>query len=146
MRLPAMLRPILLATTTMLLIAACSNDTPASGPVTIETAPDFSTRPVVGTFEVTDGADTLGCTNGTYEDAFDEATQDVTKLMTCDAPNTGTFSILFDPDGYETGPGEQNGPWSFVAGTGDFTGLEGQGDFWLIGDVETYSGDLEYSS
>ena len=146
MRSGALLRPFILGFAMMLLAAACSSDTPASGPVTIETAPDFSTRPVVGTFQVTDGADTLGCANGTYEDAFDEATGDVTKLMTCTGPNTGTFSILFDPDGYETGPGEQNGPWSVVAGTGDFTGLQGEGDFWVIGDVETYSGDVEYSS
>ena len=146
MRLAANLRPLTMAIALMLVSTACSSDTPASGPVTIETAPDFSTRPVVGTFEVTEGADTLGCTTGTYEDSYDEATQNVTKLMTCDAPNTGTFSILFDPDGYESGPGEQNGPWSFVAGTGDFTGLEGEGDFWVIGDMETYSGDVEYAS
>ena len=146
MRRRTLFRPIILGIALILATAACGSDTPASGPVTIETEADFSQRPVVGTFEVTEGANTLGCDGGTYEDAFDEATADVTKLMTCAGPNDGTFSILFDPDGYETGPGESNGPWSIVTGTGDFSDLTGEGDFWLIGDAETLSGDVEYGS
>jgi len=137
-------------------IVSTGNDTPqagapTSGPVTIETEPDFSTRPVAGTFEVTEGADILGCSNGTYVDTFDDVTADVTKLMTCSEPDTGTFTILFDPDGYDTGPGEQNGPWRILEGTGDLGGLQGEGDFWMGPDasgteVETYTGDIEYTS
>ena len=128
------------------LIAACGSDEPAAGPLTIQTDPDFSTRPVVGTFEVTEGADTLGCSNGTYEDTFDEATEDVSKLMTCSEPGTGTFTMIFDPDGYDSGPGERNGPWGIADATADFTGLNGEGDFWMIDDAETYAGDIEYGS
>ena len=86
---------------------------------------------------MTEGADTLGCSNGTFEDAFDEVTEDVTKVMTCSEGDTGTFTILFDPDGYDTGPGDgdNNGPWRIVDATADFTGLQGEGDFWLISDV-----------
>ncbi len=135
------------ATTT----TALASDAPTSGPVTIEAAADFSTRPVVGTFEVTEGADVLGCSNGTYEDTFDEATEDVSRLMTCSGPNTGTFTIVFDPDGYDTGPGENNGPWRIVSGSADFADLRGEGDFWMTPDgpdtgVEEYTGDIEYTS
>ena len=130
----------------MLVVSACGSDEPAAGPVVIETAPDFDTRPVVGTFEVTEGAGVLGCSRGTFEDTFDEATEDVSKLMECSESGTGTFTIVFDPDGYDTGPGEANGPWSIVDSTGDFGGLQGEGDFSLIGDVETYSGDIDYAS
>lgn len=131
----------------MLAVGACGSDEPAAGPVTIETAPDFSTRPVVGTFEVTEGADALGCSSGTFEDTFDQATEDVSKLMTCSEPTAGTFTIVFDPDGYETGPGEQNGPWRIADATADFSGLQGGGDWWLTSDdVETFDGDIEYAS
>jgi len=139
----------------MLFVAACgsdtsTSDTPTSGPVTIETEADFSTRPVIGTFEVAEGADILGCSTGTWEDTFDDVTEDVTKLMSCTEPNTGTFTILFDPDGYDTGPGENNGPWSILNGFDDYAGLQGEGDFWSV-DVGpetgagTFTGDIEYS-
>ena len=135
----------------MLFVGACGSDAPTSGPVTIETEADFSTRPVVGTFEVTEGADILGCSNGTWEDTFDEATEDVTKAMTCSEPNAGTFTILFDPDGYDTGPGELNGPWSILNGVADFADLQGEGDFWMVTSgpetgSETFTGDIEYTS
>lgn len=139
-------RSLMLVTLMMMLfVAACGSDEPISGPITIEDHGDFSTRPVVGTFEVTEGADTLGCSNGTFEDAFDEVTEDVTKVMTCSEGDTGTFTIIFDPDGYDTGPGENNGPWRIVDATADFTGLQGEGDFWLISDVGTFAGDIEYT-
>lgn len=140
------MRRSLLVMSMMLLVGACGSDEPTAGPVTIETAPDFSARPVVGTFQVTEGAATLGCSGGTFADTFDEATEDVSKVMTCSEPDTGTFTIVFDPDGYDTGPGESNGPWRIVDATGDFAGVQGEGDFWLISDVETYSGDIEYAS
>ena len=151
MRVGAFLRSLMLVIVMMLFVAACGSDAPTSGPVTIETEPDFSTRPVVGTFELTEGADILGCSNGTFEDTFDEDTEDVTKLMTCSEPNTGTFTILFDPDGYDTGAGEHNGPWRILDGSADFADLQGEGDYLHSHDlpetsVETYTGDIEYTS
>ena len=38
---------------------------------------------------VTQGADVLRCSNGTFEDTFDDVTEDVSKLMTCSEPNAG---------------------------------------------------------
>ena len=151
MRGEVLLRSLMLVIVMMLFVSACGSDTPTSGPITIETEADFGTRPVVGTFELTEGADILGCSNGTFEDTFDEVTEDVTKLMTCSEPNTDTFTILFDPDGYDTGPGDGNGPWSILEGTGDFTALQGEGDFWVVSTgpdtgVETLTGDIEYTS
>jgi hypothetical protein len=142
----------------VLFVASCSSE-PASGPITIETEIDSSTQPIVSTFEVTEGADVLGCSNGTFPiptsepahgDTSDEATE-VTKLMTCSDGDTGTFTILFDPHGYDTGPGDQNGPWSIVDATSDFAGLQGEGDFWVVGQdgtfivTETFTGDIEYT-
>jgi hypothetical protein len=134
----------------MLFVSACGSDTPTSGPITFETESDFSTRPVVGTFEVTEGADILGCSNGTFEDTFDEVTEDVTKLMTCSEPNTGTFTILFDPQDIP-GPGEHNGPWRVLDGSADFADLQGEGDYLHSHDlpetsVETFTGDIEFTS
>jgi hypothetical protein len=143
-------RSLILAIVMVLLIAACSSDEPAAGPVTIETEVDFSTRPVIGTFEVTEGADTLGCSNGASEDTFDDVTEDVTKVMTCSEGDTGTFTILVDPDGYDTGPGNQNGPWRILSGSADFAGLQGEGDFSSSSNgtpigTETFTGNIEYT-
>jgi len=153
MRDRVLLRSLMLVIVMVLVVAACSSAEPAFGPVTIETEIDFSTEPVVGTFEVTEGADILGCSNGTFEDTFDDVTEDISKLLTCSEPNTSTFTIVFDPDGYDTGPGELNGPWSILDGFDDFAGLQGEGDFWLLDNpedpalaMETFTGDIEYTS
>jgi hypothetical protein len=124
---------------------------PHLGPVTIETFVDFTTDPVVGVFEVTEGADTLGCSSGTFYDTFDFGTEDVTRTMSCSEGDTGAVIIVFDPDGYDTGPGDDNGPWHVVGATVDFTGLQGEGDFWGVTDgshtdsAETFTGDIEYT-
>ena len=123
--------------------------------VTIETDSDFSSEPIHGTFEVTEGADILGCSNGTYLDTppvneFDPTVDEINKVMTCSEPDTGTFTIAFIPNGYDTGPGVLNGPWRILDGFDDFTDLHGEGDHWLVMDgpksgVETYTGDIEYT-
>ena len=58
MRGEVLLRSLMLVIVMMLFVAACSDER-ASGPITIETSIATS-QPVVGTFEVTEGADTLG--------------------------------------------------------------------------------------
>ena len=136
----------------LVLATACVGDAPTSGPVTIETQIDFSTEPFGGTFEVTEGANILGCSSGTFVDT--PGTDDVNKLMTCDSgTNMGTFSISFVPGGYDTGPGDENGPWSILEGSDDFSGLQGGGDFWVVFDpddlpqgVETMTGEIEFTS
>ena len=32
-----------------------------------------------------------------------------------------------------------------VDATGDFTGLQGEGDYWAISELETFTGDIEYT-
>jgi hypothetical protein len=138
----------------MLFVAACSSDEAASGPVTIETTLatgiDFSTQQFSGTFEVTEGADTLGCSSGTWEDARnDEAgdLQSVSKFMTCSKGDTGTFTINYVPGGYDSGQsGSSDGPWHIEDATADFTGLQGEGDHGTVGEAEILTGDIEYTS
>ena len=48
----------------LLLAVACGGDTPTAGPVTIKTDIDRTVSPLHGTFEVTVGADVLGCSSG----------------------------------------------------------------------------------
>jgi hypothetical protein len=48
----------------VLVVAACSSDEPASGPITIVSELDVSGRAISGTFDVTEGADILGCSAG----------------------------------------------------------------------------------
>jgi hypothetical protein len=153
MRDRVLLRLLMSAVVTMLVVAACSSDGGASGAVTIETTLatgiNFGTQPFQGDFEVTEGADTLGCSNGTWVDARNDEPgdlQSVSKLMTCAEGDTGTFTMNYIPGGYDTGPGDNNGPWHIEDATADFTGLEGEGDWWTVGEAEILSGDIESSS
>jgi hypothetical protein len=146
MRVGALLRSLMLVMVMMLFVAACSSDESASGPITIETELDLGARPVVGTFEVTEGADTLGCSNGTSVDTLDGATQDLIKVMTC-SDGTGTFTAYIDTDVVH---GDQEGPWHIEGATADFAGLQGEGDFVMLTDgtpvgFETFTGDIEYA-
>ena len=135
----------------MLFVAACSGDERASGPITIQTALDtgidFSTQPFGGPFEVTEGADTLGCSNGTWEDARNDEPgelQSVSKFMTCSEGDTGTFTINYVPGAYDTGiPGSSDGPWHIEDATADFAGLQGEGDYATVGEAEILTGDIE---
>ena len=128
---------------TVLILSACG-DTPTAGPVTIETEIDFSGNSFRGTFEVTVGADVLGCSSGTFVDrpGIPEKTH---KVMTCESgSNAGTFTILFDPpDGRD---------WRVVESSDDFAGLQGEGDYsWVLfqssrNGEETLTGDIEHTS
>ena len=135
----------------LLVAAACGDDTPKAGPVTIETEIDFSAEPFQGTFEVTEGADILGCSSGTFSDT--PRADDIRKDLTCETgSNEGTFTAVFIPDPDTPGPGDENGPWSILESTGAFTGLQGGGDFSVVyaddapTGVETLTGDIEYTS
>ncbi|NND84409.1 MAG: hypothetical protein HKN46_04610, partial [Acidimicrobiia bacterium] len=100
----------------------------AEDAVVIETVADYSDRPVVGTFEVTVGADLLGCASGTFEDEY-LAPDDIRKIMTCDVGDrAGVFTLTFAPGEDE----DRAGPWSVVEGSGDFAGLFGDGDFTVV--------------
>ena len=124
----------------------------AAGPVTIETEIDFSTEPFHGTFQVTEGAEVLGCSSGTFVDTPGD--DDIQKDFTCEkGSKEGNFIAVFVPNPETPGPGDENGPWSISVGTEDFAGLIGEGDFSVVyapddapRGVETLTGDIEYTS
>lgn len=147
------LRYGLLAVVVLLLTAACSDDTPTEGPVTIVTQVDTSDQPVVGTFEVTEGADVLRCSSGTFEDEL-VAPRNLLKVFTCESgSNEGTFTASFNLTSQSV-PGSlvANGPWSVVEGSEDFDGLQGSGEWSVVYDpdvpegVETWTGNINYTS
>ena len=113
-----------------------------AGAVTIETAIDRSVSPLAGTFEVTVGADVLGCSNGIVVSMNSETFGKTDHVMTCESgPNTGTFTIIFDYDDVSR--------WNVLESSGDFTGLQGEGRIsFLLGPTtvaETFTGDIEYT-
>jgi len=118
----------------VVLLAACST-TPSSGPVTIVQSLDVSQEPIEGTFEVTEGADVLGCSEGTFVD--DPGVTAIGRIMTCSDPGAGTFTYTFDPGGSDT--------WEVIDATGDFSGLTGGGDWSEAGLSETITGTIEYA-
>jgi hypothetical protein len=113
----------------MVLTTSIAGASAPQGPVTIVTAVDFSDFPIEGTFIVTVGADTLGCSSGTFVDApFGFS---VRKEFTCSSGGTGKFTANFQPLP-KPGPGDANGQWNIVEATGDFAGLRGSGDFSVV--------------
>lgn len=118
-----------------------------TGSLTIVTDIDFSSEPYRGTFEVTEGSDELGCSGGTFLDQ--NAGEDgVNKVLTCtDGERSGSFTILFHPTPEESDVSR----WQVVRATGDFTGLEGEGDFSVDysddeeSGVETLTGEVSLS-
>jgi hypothetical protein len=124
------------------------DDDTESRSLTVVTDIDFSREPYKGTFEVTEGADALGCSSGKFVDK-NVGEQDVEKVSICtEVPRqrSGTFTILFHPTGEEGDVSR----WEFVRGTGDFAGIEGEGDFSVdYSDdeetgVETLTGDVRF--
>ena len=153
MRGGTLLRSLMLVVVMMLLAAACSDDTPTEGPVTIVAQVDFDGRPVVGTFEVTEGADVLQCSSGTFEDEF--LSQDnILRVFTCESgSNEGTFTATLAITSESTPESPvDNGTWSFVEGSDDFVGLQGSGEWSVVYSpdgpegVDTWTGDINYTS
>jgi hypothetical protein len=137
----------------LLLTAACSDDTPKEGPVTMVNAVDFSSRPVAGTFEVTEGADVLGCSSGTFVDAG-SPTDGIQRVYTCDSgSNEGSFAASFNFDATESFTESDSGTWSVVEGSDDFAGLQGSGVWSIVYEatspdvgVGTWTGDINFTS
>jgi hypothetical protein len=108
--------------------------------------------PLGGTFVVEEGATTLGCSSGAYEDSGWGPGH--RKVFTCDAGEmTGTFAVNVHPDSVASDPGPPErwtGTWGIdgSASTGDFEGLQGFGVFEVVFDArgrpetETLSGQI----
>ena len=120
--------------------------------VTFETEIDFSTRPVTGTFEVTEGADVLGCSSGTFVDSG-SPNDGVQRVMTCDSgPNEGSYTVALSFEA-NAGTVSDNGTWSVVEGSDDFDDLQGRGEWSIVYDqtgggsgAGTWTGDINYTS
>ena len=133
-----MKRSILVLAVLFLLAASLASTVGAAqpeGPVTITSAIDFTALPRVGRFEVTEGAELLGCSEGTYvgswpgrgrrnssivrQDFFCEREPDE------DGPD---FVVKNNPNPTISGDEDLYGHWVFWKGTGDFAGLRGRGE------------------
>ena len=80
-----------------------------AGSVEITTEVDFSEEPFSGTFEVTEGADALGCATGTFVDSPRD--EEIEKTFTCtDGSRDGTFTALITLPSEE----EEQTPWRVV--------------------------------
>jgi hypothetical protein len=131
-------------------VVSAAQGTPGSS-VTIVTAIDFSTEPPSGTFTVPVGSGALGCSGGTFVDAFVVGFGGVQKNLTCtNGSGAGdTFVIQFHPTFNVPGPGDLNGPWSVQDGSGDFAKLHGAGDFSVVftgpaSGVEMLTGSIHF--
>jgi hypothetical protein len=120
------------------------------GSVTILIQVDFDERPIVGTFEVAEGADVLQCSSGTFVERHADQVNH-RRIFTCESgPNEGTFTALWS----SAPPIEvlnDQGPWNLEEGSGDFAGLQGGGEWTGITfedrpeSVETYTGEIKYA-
>jgi hypothetical protein len=103
---------------------------------------DISTKPYNGIFEVTEGAEVLGCESGSSVDTL-TAISDYSTLTCESGERSGTFTIEFDaPNRWME---EVNGPWTVKEGTDDFSGLSGGGDFHTLFDLTERSGVVAYT-
>jgi hypothetical protein len=133
---------------TCLLVAACVSS-PPKGRIRLVTQSSFTTEPYRGTFEVTKGAEVLGCERGSFVDTPAGIT--IFKELTCESgARSGTFTAIYNPDA--PGPGDRNGQWSIAEAADDFSGLDGGGEFsavvdegWRTG-IETLTGNIQFSS
>jgi hypothetical protein len=113
---------VLAVTVSSPVVVACAPG-PTQGAVTIITQIDFTKKPIQGTFEVTKGAAILGCVRGTFVDSPVTALA-IHKEFTC---TSGTKKGTFTAEVYPP-----RGPWQIVDATGDFRGLSGEGDSWVV--------------
>jgi hypothetical protein len=128
---------------------------PPSGSVTIVTKIDFTEPPFHGTFKVTEGRDILGCSGGTFVDS-DNGFGGIDKAFTCSRGGSGTFTANAHPCafGFDEATSSCSGIWAIKGSesTGDFAGLYGRGDFFVVIDfdrltgVETLTGTIGYAS
>jgi len=132
----------------LLVLVSCT-PTPQKGTITITGKIDFSTEPFHGTFEVTEGADVLGCERGSFVDTQFPSSSSVVRELTCESgERSGMFTVEFILQ-QAPGIGDINGSWSVKEATDEFSGLSGGGDFWLNlrggGDsgVDTLTGEIQ---
>jgi hypothetical protein len=130
------------------------------GSFTLATKIAFFASPVKGAFTVSDGSDALGCLRGTFVDKRAPRFPGgmAREVFSCTkGDRTGSFTIRFlllrpplsgktepveiDETGFlETVTGTFEATWRFESGTGDFTGLHGNGDYSVETDANNFKG------
>jgi len=115
--------------------------------ITIETVVDFAAEPAEGTFEVTDGAEQLGCASGALVETG--GNDGIQNAFSCDdGAREGTFALVWTIVDGADGPGDVNGPWMVGDASGDYTGLIGEGDWSGTSDgptgFGTFVGSIDY--
>ena len=131
-------------------VAGALEATPASmaaGDIEMTATVDFEQGG--GTWEVTAGADLLGCDGGSFTDAGFAAGEE--RTATCDAgPGSGSIVLRFAPEPSGPESDEFVSDWNVHAATGDFAGLQGGGDWSAVLDRdndradETWTGSVEF--
>jgi D-alanyl-D-alanine carboxypeptidase len=119
----------------------------AAGVITVETAIEWGTDPLAGTFEVTAGDDVLGCSAGTVLEHGGPG--GITNQFTCElGARKGSFTIGWQILEGAEGPGAVNGPWTVISATGDYAGLIGEGLWSGTGTESTgygsFPGEIEF--
>lgn len=101
-------------------------------PITIESEVNLPTAS--GEFVVSSGAAALGCSAGTFTDAFHSngtINGAMTRVLTCTVGGAGTISLNIQP--LTSTPtqygGDGAGHWTILRSDGDFAGLHGGGDY-----------------
>ena len=117
----------------------------------IESRVDFTYRPVTGTFAVTEGANTLGCSSGSFQDSGSPR-EGIESVYTCEDGSSGgsfTADVTFlAPADTES----DRGTWIITEGTGAFAGLQGGGDWSIVYTDDpnlglgTWTGEISYGS
>lgn len=120
----------------------------SAGSVAIEVEVDLESEPIKGTFEVTNGAELLGCGSGSVIEYA--GPRGITNELTCiDGTRQGTITLRWTVLDNADGPGELNGPWTVAGATGDFVGLTGEG-LWSGDDdgeataLGSFPGEIEF--
>ena len=127
------------------MLAGCSGGD--DGSFTLVTDIAFWRTPYGGTFTVSDASDALGCSRGAFvnKPTGGKPPTAIRKVFSCTkGDRRGKFIIRFGPGPLKSKALNENEtvvtPWRFEGGTGDFSGIEGEGSFSAKYDYNTYSG------
>jgi hypothetical protein len=127
---------------------------PTTAAVTFEMSVDIGGSVPIGDFEVSEGAEALGCSAGRlYADVQDDEGASVLTVLTCEeGPKAGEIKVWFDLVALDDSGDNFEGSWRIDGGTADFEGLEGDGELAGVRDttaniiVQTHTGEINQAA
>ncbi len=127
---------------------------PTTAAVTFELSTDIGGSVPIGNFEVSEGAEALGCSGGRlYANTQDDEGASVLAVLTCEeGPKAGEFKVWFDLVALDDSGDNFEGSWRIDGGTADFEGLEGDGELSGVRDtaaniiVQTHTGEINQAA